>query len=108
MMRRFCMSGVKRHSGTWPTSFQVTCLRSPNMASGAVERACALRRKALNAGTALHQHDAEDFLELLEAGRHGRLGNAAGLGGPAEMPLFCERQQKFKLVDQGEASAILL
>ena len=27
-----------RHSGTWPTSFQVTCLRSPNMASGDVSR----------------------------------------------------------------------
>ncbi len=35
MMRRFCISGVSRHSGTWPTSLQVTCLRSPNMAVAA-------------------------------------------------------------------------
>ena len=67
-----------------------------------VERAFALRRKALKARAALHQHDAENFLELLEAGRHGRLGDAAGLRGPSEMPLLCERQQKFKLIDQGD------
>ena len=65
-----------------------------------VERAFALRRKALEPRTALHQHDAENFLELLEAGRHGRLGDAAGLRSPSEMPLLCERQQQFKLVDQ--------
>ena len=68
-----------------------------------VERAFALGRKALKAGAALHQHDAEDFLELLEAGRHGRLGDAAGFRRPSEMPLLCERQQKFKLVDQEES-----
>src|SRR6185369_1290093 len=33
---------------------------------------------------------------------HGRLGDAAGFGCPSEMPLLCERQQKFKLVDQGD------
>ena len=65
-----------------------------------VEGAFAFRRKALEAGAALHQHDAEDFLELFEAGRHGRLGDAAGFGGPSEMPLLRQRQQKFKLVDQ--------
>ena len=65
-----------------------------------VERALALGRKALEARAALHQHHAEDFLELLEAGRHRRLGDAAGLGGAPEMTLLGQRQQKFKLVDQ--------
>ena len=71
-----------------------------------VERALAFRRKALKARAALHQHDAEDFLELLEAGRHRRLGDAAGFRGPSEMPLLCERQQKFKLVDQRRSLTI--
>jgi len=68
-----------------------------------VERALAFRRKALKPRAALHQHDAKHFLKLLEAGRHRRLGNAAGFGGAPEVPLFCQRQQKFKLVDQGES-----
>ena len=67
-----------------------------------VERTFALRRKSLEPRPALHQHDAENFLELLEAGRHGRLRHAAGLRSPSEMPLLCERQQQFKLVDQGD------
>ena len=65
-----------------------------------VERPLALRRKALEPRAALHQHDAEDFLELLEAGRHRRLGDAAGLRGAPEMPFLGQRQQQFKLVDQ--------
>jgi hypothetical protein len=65
-----------------------------------VERAFAFGRKSLEAGAALHQHHAEDLLELLETGRHRRLGNAAGLGGPPEMPLLRERQQKFELFNQ--------
>ena len=73
-----------------------------------VERAFAFRRKALEARAALHQHDAEDFLELLEAGRHRRLGDAAGLGGPAEMPFLGQRQQKFELVDQEMAPKKLI
>jgi len=56
--------------------------------------------KSLETRAALHQHDAQNFLELLEAGRHRRLGDAAGLGRPAEVALFRQRQQKFKLVDQ--------
>src|SRR5204863_2566715 len=63
-------------------------------------RALALWRKALEARAALHQHDAQNFLKLLEAGRHRRLGDAAGLGRPAEMALLGQRQQKFELVDQ--------
>ena len=65
-----------------------------------VQRALALGRKTLKAGAALHQHDAQNFLELLEAGRHRRLGDAARLRGPSEMPFLGQRQQKFKLVDQ--------
>jgi hypothetical protein len=65
-----------------------------------VERPLAFGRKALEPRAALHQHDAQEFLELFEAGRHRRLGDAAGFRRPPEMPLLGERQQKFKLVDQ--------
>jgi len=57
-----------------------------------VERALALGRKTLKARAALHQHDAEDFLELLEARRHRRLRDAARLRRPSEMPLLGQRQ----------------
>ena len=46
------------------------------------------------------QHHAEDFLELLQAGRHRRLGDAAGFGGAAEMPFLGQSQQEFEFVDQ--------
>ncbi len=62
-----------------------------------VERTFALRREALKARAALHQHYAENFLELLEAGRHGRLGDAAGLRGPSEMPLFASASRSSSL-----------
>ena len=65
-----------------------------------VERPLALGREALEARATLHQHHAEKFFELFEARRHRRLGDAASLGRPPEMPLLGERQQKFKLVDQ--------
>src|SRR5207249_12309611 len=71
-----------------------------------VERALAFRRKALKPRAALHQHDAKHFLKLLEAGRHGRLGNAAGFGGAPEVPLFCQRQQKFKLRSEEHTSEL--
>ena len=67
-----------------------------------VERALSFRGKALEPRSALHQHDAEDFLELLEAGRHRRLGDATGLGGAPEMTFLGQREQQFKLVDQKE------
>ena len=65
-----------------------------------VQRPLAFGRKSLEAGPALDQHHAEDLLELLEPGRHGRLGDAAGLCRPSKMPLLGQRQQQFKLVDQ--------
>ena len=203
MIRRFCMSGVSRQSGTWPTSVQVTLLaiaehavrrgqqtitfvvkrngadiadrlvldigqpgidleifeQAKNVSRGAghhpkpdirvtrakrrrqrgdhaehgrdrrdpdfarklllqridllthgagiaddaprpIQRALAFRRKPLKARAPLHQHHAKNFLQLLEAGRHRRLRDAAGLRGPSEMAFLGERQQKFKLVDQ--------
>jgi len=63
------------------------------------QHALALGRKTLKPRTALHQHHAEHFLELLDAGRHGRLGHATGFRSPSEMPLLGQRQQKFKLVE---------
>jgi hypothetical protein len=65
-----------------------------------VQRALALRGESLKPRTALHQHHAENFLELLDAGRHRRLGHAAGFGGAAEMAFLGQRQQQFELVDQ--------
>ncbi len=73
-----------------------------------VERPFPLGRKALEPRPALHQHDAEDFLELLQAGRHRRLGDAAGLGGASKMTFLGQRQQQFKLVDQKAASRFTL
>ncbi len=65
-----------------------------------VQRPLALGRKTLEAGAALDQHHAEDLLELLEPGRHGRLRHAADFCSASEMPLLRQRQQQFKLVDQ--------
>ena len=39
-------------------------------------------------------------LELLDAGRQRRLGDAAGLGGAAEMLFAGQREEEFQLVDQ--------
>src|SRR4029077_73285 len=65
-----------------------------------VERAFAFGRKTLKPRPALHQHDAEHFLELLEAGRHRRLSDAAGFPSAPEVTLLGQCKQKFKLVDQ--------
>ena len=64
-----------------------------------VEHPLALRGEAQEARGPLHQHDAQRVLELLDAGREGRLGHAAGLGGAAEVALASQRQQIFELVD---------
>ena len=66
-----------------------------------VERALALGGETDEARAALHQQDAEHFLELLDAGRQRRLGHAAGLGGAAEMLFARERDQIFELVEHG-------
>ncbi len=66
-----------------------------------VEHALALRREALKARAAVDQQDAEAILELLHAGRQSRLGDAAGLGGAAEMLFPRQGEQKFELVDHG-------
>ena len=71
-----------------------------------VQRPLPLGRKALEPRAALHQHDAEDFLKLLQAGRHRRLGDATGLGGASEVTFLGQRQQQFKLVDQKAASRL--
>ena len=67
-----------------------------------VQGALALGRKALEPRPALNQHHPEDLLELLQSGRHGRLGDAAGLRRPSKVPLLGQRQQQFKLVNQYE------
>ena len=92
---------------TCPSAPLISCRMRAGVADDAprpVERPLALRRKALKPRAALHQHDAEDFLKLLEAGRHRRLGHAAGFGGAPEVTFLCQRKQEFKFVDQEETS----
>ena len=59
----------------------------------------AFRRQALEARTAQHQHDPELVLELLDGRRQRRLGDAALVGGAAEMLMPGERDEEFELVD---------
>jgi hypothetical protein len=65
-----------------------------------VKRAFAFGCKTLKPRPALHQHDAEDFLELLEAGRHRRLGDPTSFRSASEVTLLGQCKQKFKLVNQ--------
>ena len=64
-----------------------------------VEHALAFRREILEPRAAIDQQHAETILELLDAGRQRRLGDAAGLGRPAEMLFARQRQQEFELID---------
>src|ERR1700690_1052816 len=64
-----------------------------------VEHPLALRREILEPRAAIDQKHAETMLELLDAGRQRRLGDAAGLGRPAEMLFARQRQQEFELID---------
>ncbi len=66
-----------------------------------VERALALLGEADEARAALHQEHPERRLQLLDAGRQGRLRHPAGLRRVAEMPLARQRHQVFELVDHG-------
>ena len=65
------------------------------------EHLLALRRQPLEARAALHQHDAELVLQLLDRRRQRRLGDAALLGRAAEMLLLGQRDEEFQLVDHG-------
>src|SRR6185437_6245993 len=65
-----------------------------------IQRTLAFGGKALKTRTALYQHYAENFLQLLETGRHRRLRDTAGLRRASKMTLLGQRQQKFKLVYQ--------
>jgi hypothetical protein len=68
-----------------------------------VEHALALGREALEAGAAVHQQHAHLLFQLLHTGRQRRLGDAARLGGAAEMPLPRQRQNEIELVDHTES-----
>ena len=68
-------------------------------APGPFEHAFAFRGEALEARAAIHQQHAHLFFELLHAGRQGRLGHSAGLGGAAEVLLAGQRQDEIELVD---------
>ena len=60
-----------------------------------------LRREALKAGPAVDQQHAHLLLELLHPRRQGRLGDAAGLRGAAEVPFAGERQHEVELIEHG-------
>ncbi len=62
----------------------------------------AERGEADDAARALDQHHAEQRLELAEAGGQGRLGDEAGIGRFAEMPVLAQRDQILELLDGGE------
>lgn len=48
----------------------------------------------------MHQHNTENFLELLKTGRHCWLSDAARFRCSSEMTFLCEREKEFKFVDQ--------
>lgn len=73
--------------------------RIADNAARPAQHALAFGRKAVEARAALHQQHPEHILELLDAGREGRLGHAASLRSAPEMPLVGERNQIFELVD---------
>ena len=64
--------------------------------------AVAFGRETLETRAAPDQQNAHLLLDLLHPGRQGRLGDAAGLGGAAEMRLAGQRQQEFEFVDHGD------
>ena len=81
----------------------ISCAHRARVADDAarpVEHALAFRREALEARAAVDQQHAHRLLELLDSGRQRRLGDAAGLGGAAEMLLAGQRQEEFELIDQ--------
>ena len=61
-----------------------------------VEHLLALGREALETRAAVDQQHAHLLLELLHAGRKRRLGDAAGLGGAAEMPLAGQGKEEIQ------------
>ena len=52
----------------------------------------ALGREAVEARAAMDQQHAEHILQIFDAGGQGRLGDAAGFGGAAEMTLRAPAQ----------------
>ncbi len=64
---------------------------------GPFENALALRRQADIALAALDDGNAELLLELADAARQRRLGDAAGLGGAGEMLLAGQRREILQL-----------
>ena len=58
------------------------------------------RREADDAPGALDQGDAQQGLQLAQAGGQGRLGDEAGLGGLAEMAVLAKRDQILELLDR--------
>jgi hypothetical protein len=64
----------------------------------------AERGEAHDAAGPLHQSDADQRLELANAGGHGGLGDETGIRGPAEMAGILERHQILELLQSGQVS----
>jgi hypothetical protein len=66
----------------------------------AVEHQLALRREAVEPPRARDDPDAELALDLPDGGGEGRLGDAASLGGAAEMAFAGQRDQIGQVLDE--------
>ena len=65
-----------------------------------VEHPLTLRGEAAEPRSPVDQQHPHRALELLDPGGQRGLGDPAGVGGTAEMPLAGQREKKFQLVDQ--------
>ena len=68
-------------------------------AAAPVQHTQALRREAHEAGTTLDEQDTERRLQLFDSGRQGRLCDAAGVSGAAEMLLARQGEEEDQLIN---------
>ena len=85
----------------WPSARAMSASSSPSRSTRTALSAIFWpeRREADDAAGALDQRDAEQGLELAQAGRQRRLGDEAGFGRLAEMAVLAKRDQILQLLD---------
>ena len=79
-------------------NFLPHCLHIADQASRPNEDALTFRGETQKAGGPLDQGYVQDFFELLDALREGRLRDAAALGRTAEVPFAGQCDHEFQLV----------